>query len=519
MNRCDDTCRSEWGTITQVSRLLRAREAARLDQAVIAGFGLSGLQLMEQAGAAAAAEAERIVPCGAAVWVLCGSGQNGGDGWVAARILLARGYAVRVFDFADGKELPPEAAHNRSAAVAAGVDRVPGTAFLQTECPETVCLVDALFGHGFASRRGLPESLQAAVRHMANIRAAGGTVLSLDVPSGIDASTGGVAEPCVQADTALAFMRAKVGQISHPGILQQTRLCVEPLGVTHVMLADILPGPGVYQAGAAAAALWLPPLAADRHKGMGGRAAVVGGSADMPGAAILAAKAMAMTGIGYTSILCAETNRSDFLQILPDALYPRQADADFISRHDAVAYGPGLGRERLYPLDELISQATRLVIDADGLSELADLPGWAERLSARDLPAVLTPHVGELRRLWTYDASDRVESALGLARHCRSIVVLKGMSSVVAAPDGNALIVTTGNAGMAKGGSGDVLTGIVAGFLAGGMPPLAAAATAAYVHGAAADDAAQRIGERALLPQDTVNSLPYVFKHLRAFND
>ena len=511
-----DTCHTPWGDLNAVTRLLSAAEAKRIDLGVAADGAVSLLQLMEQAGLVAAGWAERILPEGYPIIILAGAGQNGGDGWVAARVLAARGYALTVIDFAVERQLPQEAALNRAAAKAAGIRIERPDVFMAWPADRPALIMDALFGSGFLADRGMPPVCADAISKANRLGREGSVVLAIDLPSGVEATTGKASDPSIRAELAVSFVRPKIGQIAHPGVLHQHRIESDPLGITSEKIKALLSdmGPAACLMTDRATAMLLQPFQRDRHKGQGGKAGLIGGHETMPGAVVLAARAMAMTGVGYVSVLASERLRSDLLTVLPEALQPAGHDPSWLKNQDAIVYGPGLGDLETVSLTEVIATAKQLVIDADGLNRLARLPGWKEALAARKMPAVLTPHVGEFKRLAAYWDDDRTAGARQLALETGCIVVLKGMSTVTAAPDGQAVLNPTGNPGLAKGGSGDVLSGMIGGFLAGGMLPFQAAAAGVYVHGKAADMAAQEKGERALLPQDVIEFMPRVFRSL-----
>lgn len=506
-----DELKTSYGHFRHVERLLTTAESRLVDELYPHHTGIQLIQLMELAGAAVARETMKQLSSGDRVTILCGGGQNGGDGWVAARVLWASGMDVAVCDTAKDKVLPDEASLNREAAKKLLIPEITVDTFLKLGEGDVHVVIDALFGSGLTRERPLSDLMTKIILHLNHLRSTGTFVLSVDLPSGVDATTGAVSNAAVNADLAVTFVRTKAGQMSHPGVLQQTSVAVERLGVPASFLAAKLPINGIFRLTAEAVGHLLPPLAKDRHKGMGGKAGLIGGSKSMPGAAVLAARAMAMSGAGYVTIVADDSVRPLLVSSLPEALYA-EADDSFFDRMDVVAYGPGLGIEPPLCIEQVLNKARHLVIDADGLRLLSALDSWQDRLKQRPTPAVLTPHVGEFRLLHDYDPDDRIGSARQLAEKTGSIVVLKGMSSVIAAPDGTALLSTVGNPGLAKGGSGDVLTGLITGLLATGLTPLEAAAAGVYCHGKAADLATARRGERAMLPQDVIETLPEVLR-------
>lgn len=507
----NDKLSSSYGSFSYVERLLTAEEASIIDERYPEMSGISLIQLMELAGAALAREAAKRLPPNGRVVICAGGGQNGGDGWVAARLLHAARYDVRVLDTASERSLPKEASINREAARSLGIPVIDTYTFCQLNAADLDLIIDALFGSGFSIRKRPSDQYIRASEKINALSASGVFIISADLPSGVVSSTGAVSEFSIKADLAVSFIRPKIGQISHPGCLQQTKIVTDPLGVPTAFIDQNVEAPAVYKITRHTVDQLLPAFSKDRHKGQGGRAALIGGSPSMPGAALLAAKAMAKSGCGYVTLVVDEALKPTLLTALPEALYAA-ADDDFFERMDAIAYGPGIGLTPDVSLTTVLAKAKHLVIDADGLTLLSRVPKWEEKLKARSNPAVLTPHVGEFRALDHYDPDDRVASARRLAEKTKSVVVLKGMSSVIAAPDRHALISTFGNAGLAKGGSGDVLTGIVTGLIAGGLTPFEAAAAGVYLHGFAADLAAVKFTERALLPEYVIDYLPQAYE-------
>jgi NAD(P)H-hydrate epimerase len=503
--------------------LVDAAGMRALDRHTIEGLGVPGELLMESAGRAVCEAVLALRAPGAPVLVLCGAGSNGGDGLVAARHLHALGVPVRAA-LVLGERLSGDAAANLARARAAGVP-LEGPDFA---VPPAGVVVDALFGTGLA--RELEGAAVRAVERLAAARAAC-RVVAVDLPSGICADTGQVLGAAVAADVTVTLGLPKLGLALEPG-----RSCAGRVVVARIGIAERAPGfePTAWllsRAGAGAALPARPPAA---HKGSFGHVLVVAGSEGKTGAAALAAEGAVRGGAGLVTIACpaslneileikcteamtvpvAETGARAF------ASAAREAVLALAAERDVVALGPGVGRseETAAFVRAVVKRVERpLVLDADALHALATEPG---SLRARSAPTVLTPHPGEAARLLASSAAevnrDRPAAARRLAEATGAVVLLKGAASLAASPEGRLHVNPTGGPALGSGGSGDVLTGLVAAFLGQGLEALEAASVAAYVHGAAADAIAARRGPAGLAAGELARELPAAMEALRA---
>lgn len=440
----------------------------------------AGEPLMERAGAAAAdiASAMRTGRSGRVV-VLAGPGNNGGDAYVCARLLHAREIGVDVVSNHDASRMPPDAA----AAFAAL--RASGVRFAQAPPAYAPALiVDGLFGVGLTRSLAPPYSTWV---EWAN--ASGAPILALDVPSGVDASTGVAHEPAIVATATATFIALKPGLLTCDGPDHCGDVSVHALGL------DIdVPGAGVHLEWDALQRE-LPPVLARRvrntHKGTFGSACVIGGAEGFVGAALLAGRAALRLGAGrvVVGLVLSDPPRVDWGS--PELML---RDAEAVGTgYDAWIVGPGLGHGE--PAHALVAKAAAcaqpLVVDADGLNAIAADPGLRTAIATRHAPTLITPHPAEAARLLGCDTAsvqaDRVAAAIELATDLRAYVVLKGVGSIVARPDRTFDINASGNPALATAGSGDVLTGILGAFLAQGIDPAMAMRIAVCVHGAAAD--------------------------------
>jgi len=457
--------------------LLTPAEMARADAAAIAA-GAPGQALMEAAGRALArAVQRRFRPCRALV--LAGPGNNGGDGYVAARLLERAGWPVAVAPLA-----PPRAGSD--AARAASLWRGPLAPFAPAEASRAGLVLDCVFG------AGLDRPLPAQVAD--TLAAAGGPVVAADVPSGLDGATGQALGRVAAAALTVTFARLKPGHLLLPGRL----LCGETL------CADIgMPDAALAASGARlwqnAPGLWrLPPLPADAHKWSRGAVVVAGGAA-MPGAARLAAAAARRAGAGHVTIAAAPGEGAAFRAAEAGLVVTEAPLAALFDRPRAVVLGPGLppddATRRL--LAEALAARAPVVADAGALTACAGRP---EALAGS---ALLTPHDGEFARLFGPAGPDRVAAVRAAAARTGAVVLLKGPATVIAAPDGRAAIEAHAPADLATAGTGDVLAGVAAALLARGMPPFEAGCAAAWLQA----EAARRAGP-GLIAEDLAPLLP-----------
>lgn len=511
--------------MTDRSRLLRVAALRAIERSAARRWPAG--TLMQRAGEAAAREAmtmmlERPGP----VLVLAGPGNNGGDALVAARILRERDIDVRVALLDEASRFRGEAADACARwCEAAGDDAwLPDPSSLISRA---TLLIDGLFGIGIARA---PSG--KAREWIALVNAERCPVLALDVPSGLDADTGRVIDVAIEADRTISFIAAKPGLYTADGpdhcgdIVIDTLACGLQGALDDDGLKDAHLEPG--QIGAInRPALFdaaLKPRRANSHKGSFGSVAVIGGSDGMVGAALLAARMALLCGAGRVYVHLLARPAPAFDVVHPELMF-RQQLGELDADANAVAIGPGLGQgdAALAMLERSIATRHPIVLDADALNAVAAHRSLFDRLAQRSAqglpPAVLTPHPLEAARLLGVDAAavqaDRIAAATGLARRSESVVVLKGAGTVIADPSGVWVINTTGNPGLATGGTGDVLCGLVAGLLAQHLLPLDAARAATWLHGSAADDlAAQGIGPIGLSASELLPAIRQALNRL-----
>lgn len=502
-------------------RAVTAEQSRWLEERAVEG-GTALIDLMRAAGASLADEVESRVPDGT-VAVLAGSGNNGGDGWVAARLLHERGRAVTVLSLTEPSLLAGIAGDVAREAVEAGVEwGVPDAPPTAEELAGAAVVVDALLGTGAALplRDPLPAWCEAANR-------SGAYVVAADVPTGVDADTGSVAEVVVAADCTVTFGQPKLGLVTYPGAGHAGEVVVADIGIPAEPAAS-LEAPAIHTADEYAAMLRLP--APDAHKNSRGRVLVIAGSAYFAGAAVLATRGAMRAGAGYVTLAVPEPVlpvAQGHLLAAPVVGLPAGRTRAFsagavapaleLARdYDAVVLGPGLtlADGAVAFARQIVAQVDRpLVIDADGLNALVDA---VELLQRRSAPTVITPHPGELARLLGTQVSavqsDRVSSSARLSSDGVT-VVLKGAGTVVSAA-GRSAIVTAGTPALATAGTGDVLAGMVGALLAQGHEPYEAGLLGAYVHARAGEAAAADLTPIAVTAEDLPGYVPVAFAEL-----
>ncbi len=452
--------------------LLTPAEMTMADAAA-AQAGVPGPTLMQAAGRAVARAARRFGPC--RTLVLCGPGNNGGDGYVAARLLAQQGWPVQVAALH-----PPRAGSDAEAAAARW--RQPVRGFDPVDAARADLVIDAVFG------AGLSADVPGAV---AETLGAGRRVLAVDVPSGLDGATGQPRGRVRAADMTVTFFRLKPGHLLLPGRTLCGDVLLADIGLPPAVLQGI--GPQAWHNGPA---LWrIPSPGTGDHKYTRGHVTVLGG-ASMTGAARLSAAAARRGGAGMVSI--AATGRADIYRGGEPGLIVSDAPlAELLEdpRRTVWVCGPGLGHDAARAaLPALLAAGRRIVADADALGACAGQP------QALAGCAVLTPHEGEFQKLFGPVGPDRIAAARAAARQVGAVVLLKGADTVVAAPDGRVAVNSNAPPWLATAGAGDVLAGLVAAMLAQGMPDWEAAAAAAWLHGRAAALAGPGLIAEGLLP-------------------
>ena len=492
-----------------------AREQRDLDEWAIHERGIPGIDLMERAGTGLADLVGELAPAGR-VAVVCGKGNNGGDGLVTARVLRERGREVSVLLLGEPDEFRGDALAN--------LERLPGASaerFSAGELAGAAAVVDAILGTGFAGEPREPAAgAIEAINAVVDPRAAGAVVIACDVPSGVDASTGEIAGAAVRAHATATFHAAKPGLWIAPG--------KEHSGEVRVIDIGIPPGgPADPQIGLISDRVRdeIPRRGRESTKFAAGSVLVCGGSLGLTGAPSMASESAMRAGAGYvTACVPRSLNvifESRLLEVmtvpLPDAdgsLEPAAAEPvlERAGRADAFVLGPGLGRTQgALEFARRVAHALELplLLDADGLNAHAGKLAW---LADRSAPTVMTPHGGELARLLETDSATvgahRLQSVREAARSAQAVVVLKGDDSLVASPDGRVGVSRGGASALATAGTGDVLSGVIGAYLAKHMDPFAAACAGVLVHARAGQLTARGIGPEGVIASDVIAALP-----------
>ena len=476
-----------------------------------------GLLLMEAASSFAARRAAAMLPLGGRVLVIAGPGNNGGDGWGIARHLASGGIQVRVITAADPGDLSGDALSQFKLYDSYGLPWEEYTG--ANQLMEAELLVDALLGTGI---RGRPRAMAEKIIQAINLSPA--DVLAIDIPSGLPSDCTQPYGEVVQARVTVTFGLAKAGLYTPAGRRAAGKVFVEAIGLPPKELA----GTGLMLNDMTNAAKGLPRRHLDSHKGSYGHGLLVAGSRGMSGAALLAGTAALRTGIGLLTVACPDEINQVIEANLWEALtmplksteqgYFAPGGGLIPGRYSAAAVGPGC-RECDGTRDlvmQLVHSDLPLVIDADGLNSL--IPSVIPRKPA----TIVSPHPGEMARLRGNTIEEvldnPLETARSAARDWACVVVLKGATSYIASPDGLAAMNITGTNGLATGGSGDVLTGILLGLLAQGVNPFSAACTGTWLLGRSSELAAEKLGTAAQLPRDVLQFFPMALDSLSAIS-
>jgi len=476
------------------------------DAFTINDVGIPSLVLMERASLAIADEAEKLVGSDRSRRILsvCGTGNNGGDGAAAARILRERGYQADIFLTGDRARFSREMGTQIAIAEKLGIP-VLDSAFPSLNDYELI--IDAVFGIGL--KRDVEDQDLFALINRSGLK-----VLSADIPSGVSADTGAVMGSAIKADVTVTMQAAKTGHLMYPGASLCGRLVIADIGIHPLkdrLTARFLEDEDLTR---------IPERNPDGNKGTFGKVLVIAGSKNMSGASYLTCLSALRTGCGMVKLLTTEANRVIIQETLPEVMLETFEGSDeaveklkaALKWADVIACGPGLGTAETAEIlvRTLLRETDRpLVLDADALNIVSKEP---EMMTGTKSPIIITPHPGEMSRLTKRPipeiTGDLIGNALTFSRKYHLTCLLKDARTVIACEDGSVYINTTGNSGMATAGSGDVLTGIAAGLIARGLLPSKAGPLAAYIHGKAGDIASAKTGPSAVTATLLIASLP-----------
>lgn len=500
-----------------------------LDKQAIKECDISGLQLMENAGCSCVKEIVAEFGLKGRCVVMAGKGNNGGDGYVIARLLTLEGWDAKVIILADREQVTGDAAVNLEKLSVAAVNYCTSEGELSTVHMEEIfqadVIVDALLGTGLCSN---VEGIYLEAIDLMN--ASGRPVVSVDIPSGVHATNGRVLGDAVRAGITVTFALAKLGQVLYPGAKYTGRLVVADIGIPQKLMEE---ASGYDFLDEAAIRPMLHRRDREAHKGNFGHCLVIAGSTGKTGAAALTANSAVRAGSGIVTLAVAESIHT-ILEIktteamtspLPDSgsgfLNKRAFPAiqKLLAGMNAVAIGPGLERHpETYALVQNLAETITapLVIDADGLNAIADNVAVLKRKKSKQV--ILTPHPGEMSRLLGTSIPDveaiRISVSQEFARNYGVYLILKGARTIIASPTGEIAINGSGNPGMATGGMGDVLTGIIVSLLGQGNTAWESCCLGVFLHGFAADMVAEEKGEIGINASDVIEKLPYAYKKL-----
>lgn len=511
-------------------KLVTAEQMRSIDTRAIEDMSVPGVALMENAGRGVFSVIEEEIGEveDLSFAIVCGKGNNGGDGFVVARFLKNAGAEVASYLLGAKSEVKGDAKTNLDIALKAKIEVVEiksetSVSKLEEGLNAADVAVDAIFGTGFkGAADGLPAKVIEALNQFKGI------VFSVDVPSGLDSTTGQAEGPCVVADVTATLCLPKTGLLLYPGRECAGDVYVVDIEVPSAAIEKEKVKVELIEESYVESALPARPHGA--HKGTFGHLLVVAGSPGMTGAAALASMSALKAGCGLVT-LAIPASLNDVMEVkltevmtlpLPEtesrtfAAGGLDAILSFLERADALAIGPGLSTNpetRKLVLKLLPEVKCPTVVDADGLNCLSFDMSVIRKCKA---PLVLTPHPGEASRLIGTSASEidreRIHYAISISKRFSSTLVLKGAPTVVASTDGLAHVNPTGNSGMATGGSGDVLTGMIGGFLAQGVEGFEASRIAVYLHGLAGDIGAERVTEYSLVAGDIMENIPLAIK-------
>ena len=506
-------------------KLVTVAQIREVDRHAIEDLGIPGTTLMSNAAEQIAKVAMEHIPPGGSATIFCGTGNNGGDGIGAAAYLIEKGIPVRIFLIGDHANLTPDSKEmeKRLNSLGGSLEQFSMSFDLDNHMDNCDVVIDAIFGIGLNS--DLKGDVLSAVSVINSSKA---FVISADIPSGVHADTGVILGDAVKADITVTFSLAKPGHFVEPGCLSCGELRVCDIGIPRDALDAIIS----HMYAAMPGDMYLPRRRRDSHKGNYGRTLIVGGSIGYTGAPALSARAATRMGAGLVylgvpnliyEIIAAKLDEEMPFPLPGDSNGQLIANAasDILRRvgqSDVCLIGPGLGTSK--DISELVQSITRiaetpLVLDADGLNAIAE---DLDILDNAVCPLILTPHAGEFERLGgDLSSGDRIRASCDFATKHGCILVLKGHRTIVALPNGIAYVNTTGGPAMAKGGSGDVLAGMIAALIAQKLPIVHAIASAVYIHGLAGDMCAAEYGEYSVTASDLIAMLPKAMKEIETF--
>lgn len=465
-------------------------------------LGTPAIVLMNNAGRKVAELTEKIIKqkkCGDAIYVICGAGNNGGDGLVAAKYLKNKGYDIRVGLVGDFRKITPLTQNALESAVSAGIE---AETFDKEYLLQSDVVIDAIFGVGL--KRDIEGEIADVIKEINNSKS---LKIAVDIPSGVCADTGSIKSVAVNADATVTFQNPKLGNLLLPGKENCGELFIEDIGIPEEVV-DLIES--IYLLNTPE--LWqhlLPKPKLSDHKYTKGHVVVIGGDIESTGAAKLASEAALRTGSGLVTIACDAESLPIYATSLKSVMAKKVKDPEllekFISERkvNTVIIGPGSGNDLYSALrvTTCLDAGLRCIIDADVFTNFKNKPQDLVKALKKNKNCVLTPHEGEFKRVFKLEGN-KVERASQAAKSCDNVVVLKGNDTVIAAPDGRIVINNNAPTYLATAGSGDVLSGIIGGLLAQGMPLFEAACAGVYLH----SETANKLG-KGMIAEDIAKQI------------
>lgn len=506
--------------------LLLKQEAVKIDEYIYNQIGIPRPVLVERAGMAVARRCISILDSGAlqelSADIFAGKGLNGADAMVCARELNSSGIKVRLWEVFPDNDRQDDLSWIRKACLQLNIPISPAKLY---RSESRSLIIDGIFGISFDISRKPDKDTLNIFHEIAKAKRLGSLIVAIDIPSGVDCDTGEVSDYAITADETVTFISCKAGILGFPGRNHAGRITIDRLGMPSDL--EELSGAGTACLKAITmdiAAELLPDRKADGHKGTFGRVGILGGSKGMAGAVCLCAISCMRSGAGLIYLIVPADIAGMCLMKVPEALVYTEYNQLPI-KPDVFVVGPGGSKDECTEEEvyRAILSEKLIVLDAQALNVIAAHPSGAmdalatRRRNGLPLP-VLTPHPGEMDRLLPESVHlPRIEKALVAAKTFDCVAILKGAGTVVALPDGQAWINTTGNSSMAKGGSGDVLAGIIGAMLAQGLTPVEAAVFGVYFHGLCGDIACRERDEYSAVPSDIIDKIPDAFKNIKEY--
>ncbi len=510
-------------------KIVTADEMREIDRLAIKDYGIAGPVLMERAGLAVASRVRELFPSKKVV-VLCGGGNNGGDGLVAARDLFNWGFKVSILMASKKETLSSDCAMQYQIVKKMGIPAEFRNTLTGKDVHSSV-VIDAVFGTGLA--RPVKGEIAKLFFFLNNADA---PVVAVDMPSGISSDTGEILGQAVMADFTVTFGVPKRGHYFYPGAEYTGKLFIEDIGFPCCLLeSDSIKASLIDRE---TASCLIPARTRNSFKGDYGHVLVIAGSRGKTGAALMCGHAALRSGSGLVTLGVPESLVESFqCRVTEEMVLPLPDDGNGMlslralegilefaaEKIDVIAIGPGIrvsSATKKIMTELVLRSAIPMVVDADGLNSISasakNARGVTDLLQHAKSPVIFTPHPGEMARLvHKPKVTDRPGIAASFARDSGIYLVLKGVPTIIAVPEGNLFINTTGNPGMATAGAGDVLTGIIASLLGQGLNPADASALGVFIHGMAGDKAAANSGEYSLIASDLINALPAAFMELQ----